>query len=124
MAAGPREEAMSRRERIYRMILMFLLVSFAVAFAVPANATERRSDTPALEIREILAGRWVPRLLLWLGLAPADEESRVKCDQGSSIDPNGCPKEPSKAGLSIDPNGEHVTTGAESEQGSHIDPNG
>lgn len=115
---------MFRRERIYRMILTFLLVSFAAAFAVPANATERRIGPPTLEIREILAGRWVPRLLVWLGLAPAKSGNPANCEQGAHIDPNGCPKAASDAGGSIDPNGLQITAGAESDQGVHIDPNG
>jgi len=58
------------------------------------------------------------RVLNWFGVR-AVPGVQLKCDGGSSIDPNGCPKAMvGDQGGSIDPNG--ATTHA----GSGIDPNG
>lgn len=62
----------------------------------------------------------VHRVLVWLGVAPA---APVKCDLGSHIDPDGCPK----LGSQVDPDGASATGGTGeggSDLGSHIDPNG
>ena len=59
----------------------------------------------------------------WLGVAPIQGPGALpKCDQGSSIDPNGCPKALGDQGASIDPNG--VRFSGAVDQGSQIDPNG
>lgn len=61
------------------------------------------------------------RFLNGLGVRPA-QKSTPTCDQGSTIDPNGCPKALSRVhGRSIDPNG---STRVTADQGSTIDPNG
>jgi hypothetical protein len=61
-------------------------------------------------------------VLNWLGVAPA-RQAVPQCDQGSSIDPNGC----AKGGLSINPNGASLAgsnTSATIDGGMSIDPNG
>ncbi len=54
------------------------------------------------------SARIVPRVLDWLGLGWA---GGPKCEHGSQIDPDGCPKDRSAAkadhGSQIDPNGNH-----------------
>jgi len=56
-------------------------------------------------------------VLTWLGVWPSQGVA-LKCDQGGSIDPNGCPKAlVGDQGSSIDPNG------ATPDGRSSIDPN-
>src|ERR1700731_4269369 len=59
------------------------------------------------------------RVLTWLGIKPVPRVA-LKCDYGSSIDPNGFCKKAlvGDRGSSIDPNG------ATLDGGSSIDPNG
>ncbi|HEX4959875.1 MAG TPA: hypothetical protein VF173_03480 [Thermoanaerobaculia bacterium] len=76
---------------------------------------------------DFLKGGFFVRVLVWLGVAPA-QDGTPTCDRGSSIDPNGCPAVASgQGGSSSDPNGDHLqtaTTGATTGRGASIDPNG
>jgi hypothetical protein len=64
-----------------------LAAVLAMAQATPAGAAPWGSFG---EVREITSG-FLPRVLAWLGFSP-DRSASVKCDHGSTIDPNGCPK--------------------------------
>jgi hypothetical protein len=90
-----------------------LAAALAMALAAPAGAAGWDGFRGAWE----LTGGFLPRVLGWLGLSPVSS-AVLKCDQGLSIDPNGCPKASgalpgpipgavSKCdqGLTIDPNG-------------------
>lgn len=83
-----------------------IVVMLALTLASPASAAGRTGWGEAQE----LAGGLLQRVAVWLGLTP-DPGFVFKCDEGSSIDPNGCPKatDSSKAddGAHIDPNGKH-----------------
>src|SRR5262245_46220857 len=61
--------------------------ALTMALAAPAGAAPRDGFG---ETREITSG-FLPRVLVWLGLSPLPGAD-VKCDGGSQIDPNGCPK--------------------------------
>jgi hypothetical protein len=97
-----------------------LVAVLALASAAPAGAAGWSGWGEARE----WSGEIVPRVLSWLGLGSAFP----KCDDGASIDPNGCPKAvPSKCeqGSQIDPNGcPGIMDGAKADDGSQIDPNG
>jgi hypothetical protein len=99
--------------------LILAAVLAVTTLAVPVGAAERSGRGEALE--QILGGL-LPRLLGWLGLTPVP--GSPKCDHGSSIDPNGCPKSDGERGSSIDPNGLHAAAPAEGEHGASIDPDG
>jgi hypothetical protein len=79
-----------------------LVAVLAVVLAAPAGAADRASRG---EERNWVRGL-AQRVLVWLGVAPSAGVV-VKCDQGSSIDPNGCPKATGEQGSQIDPNGRH-----------------
>jgi hypothetical protein len=94
-----------------------LVVVLALTPAAPAGAAGWSGLGGARE----WSGGIVPRVLSWLGLGPSPV--LPKCDHGSSIDPNGCPRvDGARAddGSQIDPNG-WLT---KSDQGSQIDPDG
>jgi hypothetical protein len=105
------------RNRIRAAVALAALL--AMALAVPAGATgwgEERSWTGGL----------YQHVLAWLGVGPSPGVA-LKCDQGSSIDPNGCPKVATKKGPHTRPNGvgaKSLTKGTPPDQGPHIDPNG
>jgi hypothetical protein len=61
-----------------------------LVMAVTAPAGAAGWDGAVGEVREV-AGRFMPRILAWLDLAPRPEPG-LKCDQGPQGDPNGCPK--------------------------------
>jgi hypothetical protein len=95
-----------------------LMVVLAMVVATPAGAAGGRSWG---EERGWMGGL-VQQVLAWLGMPPSQGAGALsKCDQGSSIDPNGCPKDLSVHGSSIDPNG---ATSSTTDHGSQIDPNG
>lgn len=83
-----------------------LVAVLALASAGPAGAAGWSDWGDARE----WSGRIVPRILSWLGLGPTPM-ALPKCDQGSQIDPNGCPKATKASrtkadhGPSIAPNG-------------------
>jgi hypothetical protein len=76
------------------------------------------------------AGGVFQHVLVWLGLAPSPAPSPgvvLKCEQGSQIDPNGCPKVTRRQRPHIDPNGAgaaSLTNSKAVDAGSSIDPNG
>jgi hypothetical protein len=70
---------------------MFAAV-LAIALAAPAGAAPWGGWGEARE----LMGSFLPRVLAWL--TPASNPGSLKCDQGSQIDPNGCPKATSHPG--------------------------
>ncbi len=85
-----------------------LVAALALASAAPAGAAGWSGWDEARE----WSGGIVPRVLSWLGLGPITV--LPKCDHGSSIDPNGCPRATApmdstlaKDGSQIDPNGHH-----------------
>jgi hypothetical protein len=93
-----------------------LVAVLALGLAAPAEAAGWSGWGDARE----WSGRIVPYVLSWLGLS-LDLAVSPKCDHGSSIDPNGCPRAiKADDGAHIDPNG--LLT--KSDQGSQIDPNG
>jgi hypothetical protein len=102
------------RNRITAAVALAALL--AVVLASPAGAAGWGEERG-------WAGGLYQHVLAWLGLAPSPGMA-LKCDQGSSIDPNGCPKTVSRHGLSIDPNGGSVTSATPPDQGSQVDPNG
>src|SRR6185295_9781239 len=84
-----------------------LAAVLAMALAAPAGAAPWGGWGEARE----LAGGFLPRVLVWLGLSPIPSVA-LKCDDGSQIDPNGggCRKASSVSakcdgGSQIDPNG-------------------
>lgn len=96
-----------------------LAALLAMVLAAPAGAAgwgEERGWTGGL----------YQHVLAWLGLAPSPGMA-LKCDQGSIIDPNGCPKAARRQGPHTRPNGVGATSLTKStppDQGSSIDPNG
>ena len=68
-----------------------LAAVLAVVLAAPAGAAPWGGSG---EAREFVSGL-LPRILTWF--APASNSGTLKCDQGPTIDPNGCPK--ASAGL-------------------------
>lgn len=70
------------RKRV-RAVLMATVI--AMAMAAPAGAVSWGERGESLS--EILS-----RVFTWLNLSQAPAEVNLKCDFGSSIDPNGCPK--------------------------------
>lgn len=93
-----------------------LVAVLALGLAAPAGASGWTGWGDARE----WSGGIVPSILSWLGLGPASVIF-PKCDHGSSIDPDGCPKTggaKADQGSSIDPNG------LKADDGPHIDPNG
>lgn len=79
-----------------------LAAVLALGLAAPAAAKDWGGWSEARE----WTGGLLPRVLGWLGYA-SNSAVIQKCDQGTSIDPNGCPKTMgvSKDGPAIDPNG-------------------
>src|SRR5262245_53581247 len=104
-ASEPRVEGcMFKKGRACALLALTLL---ALAWAPPAGAagwTDWRHEG-----RELAAGL-LARVLVGLGLT-SHQGRGFKCDFGSSIDPNGCPKAGDSPVLKCD-------------QGSSIDPNG
>ena len=78
---------LTRRGRTRAGAAVALAAVLVLVVAAPAGAAGWGGRSEARE----LAGGLLPRVLAWLGLAP-DQGAALKCDQGSSIDPNGCPK--------------------------------
>ncbi len=99
-------------------------VALAVVLALVLTAPAGAAGWPVWEDAHTWVDRLLPRALSWLGLA----ESRtmtLKCEKGSSIDPNGCTKSMADKGASIDPDGAAAATaGASVDKGLSIDPNG
>src|SRR5690348_10383776 len=92
-----------------------LVAVLALGLAAPAGA----AGWSGWDARE-WSGGIMPRVLSWLGLGQ-DSATSSKCDHGSSIDPDGCPRAvKADDGSQIDPNG-WLT---KSDHGSQIDPNG
>jgi hypothetical protein len=89
-----------------------LAAVLALGLAVPAGAKDWGGWSAAWE----WTGGLLPRALGWLGYSP--NSAVLKCDQGTSIDPNACPKGVSKDGPAIDPNGGPKTMGMPSGRGT------
>jgi hypothetical protein len=87
--------------------------ALAMALAAPAGAAGWDGFGGAWE----LTGGFLPRVLGWLGFSPIPS-AVLKCDHGSTIDPNGCPK---ASGVIPGPIPSAVL---KCDQGSTIDPNG
>jgi hypothetical protein len=97
-------------------------VVLAMALTLMMTAPAGAAGWPVWGDAPIWAGQFLPRVLGWLGFI----KSHSACEQGSSIDPNGCPKALTH-GSQIDPNGGSSTTAGASvpaDHGSSIDPNG
>ena len=65
-----------------------LAVALAMALAMPAGASPWGGWE---EIQELRSG-FLPRVLAWLGVGPDRNVVVKRCDDGATIDPNGCPK--------------------------------
>jgi hypothetical protein len=91
-----------------------LVAVLALVSAAPAGAVGWLGWGEARE----WSGGLVPRVLSWLEIG-SGSMVLPKCDHGSSIDPNGCPRK-SDHGSQIDPNGWRT----KADDGSQIDPNG
>lgn len=97
-----------------------LAVVLAMVLAAPAGATGWGEERG-------WAGAVYQHVLAWLGLAPSHAPSPgvvLKCEQGSTIDPNGNCLAKSKQGSSIDPNGSSTTSFTAPDPGSQVDSNG
>ena len=99
-------------------------VALAVVLALVLTAPAGAAGWPVWEDAHTWVDRLLPRALSWLGLAES-RSTAPTCDHGSQIDPNGCTKAMADHGSSIDPDGASATSsGATTEGGFHIDPNG
>jgi hypothetical protein len=99
-----------------------LAVVLAMVLASPAGAAGGGEERD-------WAGAIYQHVLAWLSLAPSPAPSLgvvLKCDQGSQVDPNGCPKVTRRQRPHIDPNGAgtSLTNSKAVDAGSSIDPNG
>jgi len=118
-ATEERRRKMLRKERKRLGAALILAAALALTLAVPAGAADLSGWR---EARELMADGFLSRVLGWLGLAPAP--GIRKCDQGASIEPNGCPKSDGERGASIDPDGLQAGAPPAGERGLSIDPDG
>jgi hypothetical protein len=97
------------------------VVALVLVLSLVLTAPARAAGWPVWEGAPIWAGHLLPRALAWLGLV------KSTCgEQGSSIDPNGCPKA-LKHGSQIEPNEASTRPDGASvsaDHGSSIDPDG
>jgi hypothetical protein len=82
-----------RKTRIGAAVV--LAAALAIGLAAPAAAIGWTGWREAQD----LADGFLPRVLAWLGFAP-EPSLGLKCDQGTTIDPNGgpCPKKLGEVG--------------------------
>lgn len=99
-----------------------LAVTLVVSLGSPLAAAGWEMPARWTSSGDFLKG--ITRVMNWLGVPALETEP--KCERGSSIDPNGrCSKALSgDHGSSIDPNGARYRTGATTDGGMGIDPNG
>jgi hypothetical protein len=83
----PKEEGMFPRRKTRIGAAVVLAAALAIGLAAPAEAA---GWSGWREVQDLADG-FLPRVLAWLGFAP-EPSLALKCDHGSSTDPNGCPK--------------------------------
>ena len=89
---------MRLRRQAAVLVLVFLFAAPWIAAAQPRLESRDRAVPSIVSVSEILSHAWSLLTSLW-GPAPA-------CDEGSSMDPLGCPVRPTTdAGSSADPLG-------------------
>jgi hypothetical protein len=77
-----------RRRGKSRVGAVAILAVLAIVLAAPAGAAPWGGFG---EARELMSG-FLPRIVVWLSVGPAPNGVSKICDDGSQIDPNGCPK--------------------------------